>query len=135
MGELVLSRREVHPHLAVSNLHREDARLVGELVEGPAALQIEAGVVPVTGQDAVSYRPAVQRESHMGAAVVHSVYLAAVEEERERVTGDTDVHLTGGTHVVQPGGSHEVTGSRLQPRSPFPPVQPFRIRIVQVAPT
>src|SRR3712207_8287908 len=44
VGQLVLPRREVHPHLAVPDLHREDARLVGELVEGPSALQIEAGV-------------------------------------------------------------------------------------------
>ena len=109
MGGLVLSRREVHPHLAVPDLHWEDARLIGELVEGPAALKIEAGVVPVAGQDAVAYAPPVQREPHMGAAIVHRVYHALVEEERKRVTGDPDGHPTGSTNIIQLSSSHEVS--------------------------
>jgi hypothetical protein len=83
VGELVLSRREIHPYLTVPDLNREDARLVGELVEGPAALQVEAGVVPVAGQDTVPDAPPVQGESHVGTAIVHGVYPAVVEEERE----------------------------------------------------
>jgi hypothetical protein len=109
VGEVVLSRSEVHPHIAVSDLHREDARLIGELVEGPAALEIEAGVVPVAGQDTVTYATAVQGKPHMGAAIVHGVHLAVVEEERNRVTGDPDRHPTGGAHIVYPSGPHEVS--------------------------
>ena len=89
-------------------------RFIGELVEGPAAFQIEAGVVPVAGQDAVAYAPPVQGEPHMGTAIVHGVHAAVMEEERQRVTGDPDGHATGGAHIVQPAGSHEVRGSRLQ---------------------
>jgi hypothetical protein len=100
VGQLVLSRREVHPHLAVPDLHREDTRLISELVEGPAALQIEAGVVPVAGQDAVAYAPPVQGEPHVGTAIVHGVHAAIVEEERQRVTGDLDRHAAGGAHIV-----------------------------------
>jgi hypothetical protein len=64
--------------------------------------------VPVAGQDAVLYGPPVQREPHVGTAIVHSVYLAVVEEERKRTTGEADGDATGGAHVVQPTGSHEV---------------------------
>jgi hypothetical protein len=108
VGQRVFSWSEVYPHLTVSDLHREDARLVGELVEGPAALQVEAGVVPVAGQDAVAYAPPVQGEPHMWAAIVHGVYPAVVEEQRQRVTCDPDRCAAGGTHLVQPSGSHEV---------------------------
>ena len=93
-------RCEVHPHLAVPDLYREDARFIGELVEGPAALQVEAGVVPVTGQDAVAHAPPVQREPHVGAAIVHGVHAAVVEKERQRVTGDPNGQLTASAHVV-----------------------------------
>jgi hypothetical protein len=108
VGSLVLPRREIHPHLAVPNLHREDTRFIGELVEGPAALQIEACVVPVAGQDAVAHAPPVQGESHVGTTIVHSVHAAVVKEERQRVTGNPDRHATGSAHIVQPTGSHEV---------------------------
>ncbi len=50
----------------------------------------------------------VEGEFHMGAAIVQSVHPTVMEEERERVAGDTDRGATGGTHIVQPGGQHEV---------------------------
>ena len=66
-------------------------------------------MVPVAGQDAVAYAPPVQGEPHVGAAIVHSVYQAVVEEERKRVTGDPDGHPTSSTHIIQSSGSHEVS--------------------------
>ena len=89
--------------------------LVGELVEGPAAFQVEAGMVPVTGQDAILYGPPVQREPHVGTAIIHSVYLAVVEEERQRASADSDGDAPGGAHLVQPTGSYEVVCACLQP--------------------
>jgi hypothetical protein len=98
--QLGLSRREVYPHLAVPDLHREDTRFIGELVECPTALQIEACVVPVAGQDTIVYAPPVQGESHMWTAIIHGVHLAIFKEERERVTADPYRHATGGAHIV-----------------------------------
>ena len=108
MSELVSSRCEIYPHLTVTDLHREDVRFIGELVEGPAGFKVEAGVVPVTGQDTVLYGPSVQREPHVGTAVIHSVHLAVVEKERERTTSEADGDAPGGAHLVQPTDSHEV---------------------------
>jgi len=45
----------------------------------------------------------------MGAAIVHSVYQAVVEEESKRVTGDPDGHPTSSAHIIQSSGSHEVS--------------------------
>src|SRR5215211_9192836 len=78
----VLPRRNIYPYLAVFDLDGEDACLVGELVEGATALEIEAGVVPVAGQDPVLQGAPVQGEAHVGTAIVQGVYPAFVEEER-----------------------------------------------------
>ena len=49
----VLPRREINPYLTVSDLDREYACLVGKQVEGSTALEVKAGVMPVTGEDAI----------------------------------------------------------------------------------
>ena len=63
----------------------------------------------MAGQDAVLQGAPVQREPHVGTAVVHGVYPAVMEEECERVAGNPDRDATSGAHVVQPSGSHEAT--------------------------
>jgi len=47
--------------------------VVGELVESAAAPQVEAGVVPVAGQDAIADTSAVQGKAQVRAAVVDGV--------------------------------------------------------------
>src|ERR671911_2598109 len=53
VSRTVLPRREIHPYFVVSNLNGEHAGLVSKLVEGSTALEVEAGVMPVAGEDAV----------------------------------------------------------------------------------
>jgi hypothetical protein len=50
----------------------------------------------------------VQGESHVRTAIIQGVHPTVVEEEHERVAGDTDRGATGGSHIVQPGGQHEI---------------------------
>jgi hypothetical protein len=57
-------------------------------------------VVPVAGQDAVSDGSPMQGEPHVGAAVVHCIYPAVVEEERERTTIDANGEAACGAHIV-----------------------------------
>src|SRR5919108_5353593 len=73
-------RRGIHPHLAVDDGHRKGAHIVGERVEGPAAGEIEACMMPVTGQDAIFDSTALQREPHVRAAVVDGIHLTLVVE-------------------------------------------------------
>ena len=51
---LVLHRRRVEPDATVPQLDLERREVVGERVEGAAAGELEARVVPVAGQDAVA---------------------------------------------------------------------------------
>ena len=56
----------VHPHVAVHHGHREAAHVVGEGIEGAAAGYIEAGMVPVAGEDAVPDAAPVQGKAPCG---------------------------------------------------------------------
>ena len=73
-----------HKDVPIAHLHRVGGDVVREQVERAAARQIEPRVVPVTGQDAVMDAAAVERKSHVGAAVVHCVDLVVVVEDGDR---------------------------------------------------
>src|SRR2546421_176730 len=100
---------QVDPDRAVAHLDRVDTHVVGEGIEGAAAAQVEARVVPVTGQDAVAAAATAQREAHVRAAVVDGVHGVFVVEERDTVaaTGHDDHALPA--HVVERGNTYEVT--------------------------
>jgi hypothetical protein len=53
-------------------------------VEGAAAFEIEAGVVPMTGQDAVLDAAAFEREAHMRATIVESEDALALVDDKDR---------------------------------------------------
>ncbi len=64
---------QVHPHLVAAHVHRKSAHVIGPLVESPAACQVETGVVPVAGENAVLERAALQGKAHVRAAVIYRV--------------------------------------------------------------
>jgi hypothetical protein len=41
-------------------------------------------------------------------AVVYRIYLAVVEEERERTTSEADGDAPGGAYLFQPTNSHKI---------------------------
>jgi hypothetical protein len=53
LGGIRMTHRGLHPDFALANLHREGRYVVCPKVKGAAAFEIEAGVMPMTGQDAV----------------------------------------------------------------------------------
>src|SRR5262249_17524653 len=53
-------------------------------VEGAAAFEIEAGVVPMTGQDSVLEAAAFEREAHVGATIVESEHAPTVVDDKDR---------------------------------------------------
>ena len=65
-----------HPDFVAANLDPGCGHVVGPQIEGPAAFEIEAGVVPVAGEDAVFYGPTMERKTEMRASVVQSPYPA-----------------------------------------------------------
>jgi hypothetical protein len=62
-----MTDRGLHPDLTIPHLDREDRYVVCPKIKGAAAFEIEASVVPMTGQDAVFDAAALQREAHVRA--------------------------------------------------------------------
>ncbi|MEZ4635997.1 MAG: hypothetical protein R2856_13710 [Caldilineaceae bacterium] len=84
----ILARAQIHVDVAVAHGHGIGGDVVGPEIEGAAGTQIEAGVVPMTGEDAVVDTAPIQREAHVRAAVVHGVNVALVDEERQHMPID-----------------------------------------------
>ena len=70
-----------------AQLDRAGRRVVRPQIEGAAAFEVEAGVVPVAGQDPVLDAAPVEREAHVGAAVVEREDAAAVVDDEDRAMG------------------------------------------------
>src|SRR5260370_14906227 len=83
--------RGIHPDLAATQLDREHLHVIGELVEGAAGAQVEARRVPVAGENAVAAGAAIQRETHVWAAIVQRKDLRARTPEHKR----PPVHMDG----------------------------------------
>ena len=77
----------LYPDLFPADLDRTGRDVVRPQVERAAAGQIEPGVMPMAGQDAVLDRPAVEREAHMRAAVVEGADPALVADHEHRPVG------------------------------------------------
>jgi hypothetical protein len=83
-GKIGMTERGLHPDFAVTQFDREDRYVVCPKIKGAAAFQIEAGVVPMTGQDAVLDAAPLQREAHMRATIVEGEDAAAVLDDKDR---------------------------------------------------
>jgi hypothetical protein len=53
-------------------------------IEGTATFEIETGVVPMTGQDAVVDTPPLEREAHVRATIVEGENAAVVVDNKDR---------------------------------------------------
>ena len=69
-GGIGMTQRGLHPDFAIAQFDREDRYVVRPKIKGAAAFEIEAGVVPMTGQDAVLDAAALEREAHVRATIV-----------------------------------------------------------------
>jgi hypothetical protein len=78
-----LTRSGLHPDFAIAHLDRKLRYVVRPKIEGAAAFQIEAGVVPMTGQDAVLDAAALKREAHVRASIVEREDATAVVDDQD----------------------------------------------------
>jgi hypothetical protein len=69
-GGIRVSKRGLHPDLAIAHLDWTHWRVVRPQIEGAAAFEIKAGVMPMTGQNAVLDTAALERKAHVRATVV-----------------------------------------------------------------
>ena len=106
----------VDVHVAVTGLDGEGGDVVGEGVEGAAAGEVELGVVPVAGEDAVADGAAVEGEAHGGAAVVEGVEAAfVVDDEDGAALGGDHLHALA-RDLLDGAGADESVGGRCRGR-------------------
>jgi hypothetical protein len=70
--------------LAIAQFGREDRYVVRPQIKSATTFEIEPGVVPMTGQDAVLDAAPLERETHVRAAIVESVDMPAVVDDKDR---------------------------------------------------
>src|SRR5262245_27517043 len=73
-----------HPDFAVTDFGGAARHVVCPQIEGAATREIEAGVVPVTGQGAVLDAAAIQGKAHMRAAIVEREDMTFVVDDEYR---------------------------------------------------
>src|SRR5262249_13478323 len=83
-GGIAMTERGLHPDVTIAHLDRADRYVVRPQIEGTAAFEIEAGVVPMTGQDAVLETAALERKTHVRATIVEGEDTPAVVDDEDR---------------------------------------------------
>src|SRR5262249_44336851 len=83
-GGIGMTERGLHPDVAIAHLDRADRYVVRPQIEGTAAFEIEAGVVPMTGQDAILETAALERKTHVRATIVEGEDAPAVVDNEDR---------------------------------------------------
>lgn len=81
--------------------------VVGEEVEGAATAEVEAGMVPVAGEEAIVDGAFVEGEAEVGAAVVDGMDAVMVPEEGDGAVGGADLDDAAGFEVSE-GGDFDV---------------------------
>jgi len=77
MVDRILGRAQIDEHVVAVERDREATKLVGELVEGAAGPKVEAGVMPMAGEDPVADRAAMERKALKGANIGVTAQAAA----------------------------------------------------------
>ena len=86
-GGVGVTERGLHPELSVTHLDREGRRVVRPEIESAAAFEVEAGVVPMTGQDSVLDAAPVEWEAHVRATVIEGDDAPAVTDNEDWAMG------------------------------------------------
>ena len=120
---ILLDRLRVDEDLAVAQLRAEGGYVVREGIEGAAAGEVEFGVVPVTGEDAVAHGAATEREAHVWAAIVDRVYstlirhrgvvLAVVIEDGDRPAARRQDDMALRAKLFKAGDANQVGLGRI----------------------
>src|SRR5690606_12464675 len=101
-----------HPDHPVAQLHRRGRQVVSPGIEGSAAGEIEAGMVPVAGQNSVLDRTAVQREAEMRAAIVDRKYAPPFMNDEQRAVLAPHDNTSVGPDLVERGDADEAVVGR-----------------------
>jgi hypothetical protein len=76
-------QRGFHPHFAIAQFDWEDRYVVCPKIKGAAAFEIEAGVMPMTRQDAILDGASLEWEAHVRTTIVESEDAAAIVDDKD----------------------------------------------------
>jgi hypothetical protein len=96
------------PDLSIAHLDRTGRDIVSPEIEGAAARQIEARMMPMTSEDAVLDAAAIERKAHMRAAVVERKDASAVINDQHRGMAAMQHEPTPGLQFGETAGAHKV---------------------------
>ena len=107
-GWIGMTKRGLHPDFAITQFDRKLRYIVCPKIKRAAAFKIEAGVVPMTGQDAVLDAASLKREAHVRATIVEGEDATTVVNDKDRpmiaVQNDAPLRLK----VLKAAGEHEL---------------------------
>ena len=79
-----MTKRGFNPDLAIAHLDRTNWRVVGPQIESAATFEVKAGVMPMTGQNAVLDAATLEWKAHVRATVVEREDATAVVHDEDR---------------------------------------------------
>src|SRR5215204_1191332 len=105
---IAMAERRLDPNLSITHLDRTGRDIVSPEIEGAAARQIEARVMPMTREDAILYAAAIERKAHMWAAVVEREDASPVINHQDRGMAAMQHEPTLGLQLGKTAGAYEV---------------------------
>jgi hypothetical protein len=105
-----MRKRDLHPNVAIAHLDGADRYVVRPQVKGAAAFEIEAGMMSMTGQDAVVERCRLRVGSPFAARQPHSP--GTCDPRVIRLTRLESSHQPANTVNARPWGAGELLATR-----------------------
>jgi len=109
-------RRCRDPNGAVEDAHASQRHIVGPEIEGRTTTQIETGVMPMAGEDAVLDVAAVEGKAHVRAAVVERDDVVANGDDKDRPSGRARHHAAAVTQLRKCADANKLSRRVVQHR-------------------
>ena len=110
---VAMAERRLDPDLSITHLDRTGRDIVGPEIEGAAAREIEARVMPMASEDAVLDAAAIERKAHMRAAVVEREDASPVVDDQDRGMAAMQHEPTLGLQLGEAACAHKVGGRHI----------------------
>jgi len=111
-----LTKDGLDPNLTGAHLDGAGRHVIGPKIEGAATCEIEAGVVPRTGQDAVPDTPTLKGEAHVWTAVVQGRDLATIIDNEDWTVRTLQDQPTLDLQLGEVAGVNEVRATPVHSR-------------------
>src|SRR5262249_1546772 len=86
---------------------REGRYVVRPQIKGAAAFEIKAGMVPMTGQNAVLDAAPLEREAHVRATIVESEHATIVVDDKDRTMAAVEDEPPFRLELLKATGEHK----------------------------